>query len=351
MEIKVRELGTKEEKSLQEKEQALLQNDEEKKLQSQEKGTAEEVDQQEGLQIKDEDVLSYISKKYQKEVSSFDDLFKETIVEKELPEDVSTYLKFKEETGRGFNDFMKYQKDYDSVDDDSLLKEFYRSTESSLDDDDIDFMMDKFSYDEDLDDEKDVKRARMEKKKELARAKEYFNKIKEQYKVPVEQAAKSVQDEDYKAYQDYIKQSETVQQEGARKSEHFQKETEKIFGEEFKGFEFKIGEESMVFKPGDAKELKQRQSDINNFISKFLDDDGMVKDAPAYHKALSAAMNPDRLAQYFYEKGKSDATKDYSKESKNIDMGVRSTPQQYSNAGLKIRAVENKTNDFKIRKR
>lgn len=119
MEIKVRDVGTKEEKSVQEKEQEILNIDEKEKLQ-QEETKLEEGDEQEGVQIKDEDVLSYISKKYQKEVSSFDDLFKETVVEKELPEDVSTYLKFKEETGRGFDDFVKYQKDYDSVDDDSL---------------------------------------------------------------------------------------------------------------------------------------------------------------------------------------------------------------------------------------
>ena len=350
MEIKVRDVGTKEEKSIQEKEQELLQRDEENKLQKQEEANEEVKPNEEGLhEIKDEDVLSFIGKKYKKEFSSLDEIFQEKVVEKELPEDISTFLKFKEETGRGLDDFIRYQKDYDKVDENQLLREFYKETENNLDDDDIDYLMEKFSFDEELDDEKDIKKAKIEKKKELAKAKEYFNNLKEKYKVPVEQAAKPSQvDEDYKAYQELLKQTE---EKNAKLSEYFQQETDKVFNDEFKGFEFKVGEESVVFKPGDATELKQRQSDISNFISKYLDDNGAIKDAKAYHKALSAAMNPDRLAQYFYEKGKSDATKDYSKESKNIDMGVRSAPQQYSNAGLKIRAVETNSRDFKIRKR
>jgi hypothetical protein len=209
--------------------------------------------------------------------------------------------------------------------------------------------MEKFSYDEELDDDRDIKRAKIEKKKEIAKAKEYFNSLKDKYKAPVEQAA--TQDEGYEEYKQYIKEAETVQQENVKRNEFFRKETEKIFNDEFKGFEFKVGDSNIVFKPGDSKELMQRQSDISNFISKYLDDNGMIKDASAYHKALSAAMNPDRLAQYFYEKGQSDATKDYSKESKNIDMSVRSTPQQHSVSGLKVKAVETKNNDFKIRKR
>lgn len=345
MEIKVRDIGSKEQKSIQEREQELLNKDEEKKLQEVQETSNEE---QEGLQkIKDEDVLSYLGKKFNKELTSFDELFKEKVVEKDLPEDISTFLKFKEETGRGLEDFIKYQKDYDNVDEDQLLKEFYKETESDLDDDDIDYMMEKFSYDEELDDEKAIKKARIEKKKELAKAKEYFNKQKEKYKVPVEQAGSKTD----KAYQEYLEQAKDLEEKNARLSEHFQNQTDKVFNDEFKGFEFNIGEESVYFKPGDAKELKQRQSDITNFISKYLDENGAIKDAGAYHKALSAAMNPDRLAQYFYEKGQSDATKNYSKESKNIDMNVRSTPQQFSNSALKVRSVETNNRDFKIKKR
>lgn len=353
MEIKVRDVGTIEEKSIQEKEQEILKKDEEVKLQREEEKPNDEANQEEGLQeIKDEDVLSYLGKKFNKEISSFDELFQEKVVEKELPEDISTFLKFKEETGRGLDDFIRYQKNYDDVDENQLLREFYKETENNLDDDDIDYLMEKFSFDEELDDEKDIKRAKIEKKKELAKAKEYFNKLKEQYKVPVVQSgADASSNEDFKAYQEYLKEAKTLQERNEKLSDYFQAETDKVFSNEFKGFEFNIGEEKVVFKPGDAAELKQRQSDISNFISKYLDENGAIKDAPAYHKALSAAMNPDRLAQYFYEKGKSDATKDYSKESKNIDMTVRSTPQAYSNSGLKVRAVDTNTRDFKIRKR
>lgn len=346
MEFKVKEVGSPENKSKQEIEEQLLESSEQETQEEapQEEAPQEEIPQEEGL--KEEDVLSFIKNKYKKDLTSFDELFTE---KEDLPEDVSALLNYKKETGRGIEDFMKIQKDYDSVDENQLLKEYYKETENELDDEDIDYLMEKFSFDEDLDDDRDIKKAKIEKKKEIAKAKEYFNGLKDKYKAPVEQAA--MHDEDYEEYKQYIKEAETVQQENAKRNDFFRKETEKIFNDEFKGFEFKVGDSNMVFKPGDSKELMQRQSDISNFISKYLDDNGMIKDASAYHKALSAAMNPDRLAQYFYEKGQSDATKDYSKESKNIDMSVRSTPQQHSVSGLKVKAVETRNNDFKITKR
>ena len=353
MEFKVKEVGSPENKSKQEIEEQLLESSEQvnEEVDNSNEEVNEEVDnvteEIETSELKEEDVLSFIKNKYKKDLTSFDELFTEK--KEELPEDVSAFLNYKKETGRGIDDFMKIQKDYDSVDENQLLREFYKETEKGLDDDDIDYLMEKFSFDEELDDDKDIKRAKIEKKKEIAKAKEYFNGLKDKYKAPVEQAA--TQDEGYEEYKQYIKEAETIQQENAKRNEFFRKETEKIFNDEFKGFEFKVGDSNIVFKPGDSKELMQRQSDISNFISKYLDDNGMIKDASAYHKALSAAMNPDRLAQYFYEKGQSDATKDYSKESKNIDMSVRSTPQQHSVSGLKVKAVETKNNDFKIRKR
>jgi hypothetical protein len=217
-------------------------------------------------------------------------------------------------------------------------------------------MSEKFSYDEELDDEAVVKQKNIAKKRELAKAKKYFNDLKETYKVPVESTAAPVNEDEletYNAYKEYISQSQSIQEENQKRYEYFQKKTNDLFNDEFKGFEFNVGDTKMVFNPGDAKEIAKAQSDINNFISKYLDDNGMISDHVGYHKALTAALNPDKMAAYFYEKGKSDAVGDVTKRSKNIDMDLRSTPQQMSaNQGFKIRSVESGSGSgLKIKKR
>jgi hypothetical protein len=162
--------------------------------------------------------------------------------------------------------------------------------------------------------------------------------------VPVESNVSPVNEEDlesYNAYKKYISESQSVQEQNQKRSEYFLKRTDEVFSNEFEGFEFSIDDQKILFSPGDTKSVKQVQSDVNNFISKYLDKDGMVNDANGYHKALAAALNPDKLAQFFYEKGKSDAVDSVSKQSKNINMDVRSTPQQMSStqSGVKFRAV------------
>jgi hypothetical protein len=356
MELKVREVSGPGQKSVQEVEKQLL--DQHEQATNQEVVVEEEVvEETPAPQFGEEDVLSFIRDRYNKEINSVDDLFAQRERDGELPEDVSAFLKYKKETGRGINDFMKLQADYDAMSPDQVLREYYAATESDLDSEDIDYLMnEKFSYDEDLDDEAVAKQKNIAKKRELAKAKKYFNDLKETYKVPVESAAAPVSQDEletYNAYKEYISQSQSVQEENQKRYEYFQKKTGELFSDEFKGFEFNVGDQKMVFSPGDAKEVSKVQSDINNFISKYLDDNGMIADHVGYHKALSAALNPDKLAAYFYEKGKSDAVGDVTKKSKNIDMDVRSTPQQMSaNQGFKIRAVESGSGSgLKIRKR
>ena len=159
-----------------------------------------------------------------------------------------------------------------------------------------------------------------------------------------------------KAYKDYISQSKTIEEANAKKYEYFSEKTKELFSDKFEGFEFSIGDQSLVFKPGETKDIMNVQSDVNNFISKYLDENGKIKDTKGYHKALSAALNPDKLASYFYEKGKADAVVNASKKSKNIDMSVRSTPVQAkskSKSGIQFRAVgsQGSGNGLKIRKK
>lgn len=367
MDIKVREVSAEEEKSVQEVEEQLL----EQAAQEQEPQAAEEVVQetteevvQEEQQAEEpafgeEDVLSFIKERYNKEVSSIDELFAqpEQAPSEELPDDVSAFLKYKKETGRGIDDFMKLQRNYDEMNQEQLLREFYAATETDLDQEDVDYLINNnFSYDEDLDDESEVKAKKIALKKELAKAKKYFNDQKEQYKVPVESTGTLASEEEmesYKAYKEYISQSRDLEERNAKLSEVFQKETSQVLNDKFEGFEFKIGEQSIKFSPGEVSEIRSAQSDISNFISKYIDESGMIKDAAGYHKALSAALNPDKLAAYFYEKGKADAVDGVAKQSKNINMDVRSTPQQATTPGLKFRALDegDSGNRLRIKKR
>lgn len=364
MELKVKEVSGPEQKSVQEVETELIEKTAEQEVVEEQviedKTTEDVVEEQqtevEAPQFGEEEVLSFIKDRYKKEINSVDELFAQREADVDLPEDVSAFLKYKKETGRGINDFMKLQEDFDQMNPDQLLRDYYSVTENDLDSEDIEYLMsEKFSYDEDLDEDSEVKAKKIAKKRELAKAKKYFNELKETYKVPIESKAPVNEDEleQYNAYKEYISQSSTIQEENAKRSEYFSKKTEELFNDEFKGFEFKVGEKSLVFKPGEASELKSVQSDITNFVSKYLDDNGMIKDPAGYHKALSAAINPDKLASYFYEKGKADAVDSSVRSSKNIDMDVRSAPQQtVSSSGIKIRAVESDSGrGLKIKKR
>lgn len=362
-EFTVRDVGAGEERSMQEIEQELLDKHEEKfKEGVQEKEAfienehVEEVEHKESAsELKDEDVLSYIKGRYNKDINSVDELFKEREQNEELPSDVSAFLKYKKETGRGIDDFIKLNKDFEKLSPEKLLAEYYSVTESDLDDEDINYMIeDRFGYDADFDDEKDIKKKEIAKKKELAKAKKFFEDQKEQYKTPVESRGGLVSDDEketYEAYKKYVQDSNTMQQEGLKKAEYFQKKTEEIFNAEFKGFDFNVGDKEIKFLPGDPSELKKSQSDLTNYISKYLDSDGLVSDAVGYHRSLSVAMNPEKFAKFFYEQGQADALLDSAKQTKNIDMEIRSSSQSISDSGVKVRSVDDgSSNGLKIRK-
>lgn len=338
----VRDAGISEQKSIQEVEQQLLDQHEEKFSQQEEPIiTTEQVEE---VGLKDEDVLSYIKNRYNKEVTSIDELFQKREEAEELPGDVSAYFKYKKETGRGIEDFVKLNRDYNSMDSDSLLAEYYSQTDEDLDDEDIAYMIeDKFSYDEDLDDPKDIKKKELAKKKELVKAKKYFEDSKEAYRIPVESAGGLVSEDEketYNAYKKYVQDSQSQQEENYRKSEYFQKKTEELFSDDFKGFDFVIGDKTVKFSPGDVKETKKIQSDVSNFISKYIDANGMISDPVGYHRSLAAAMNPEKMATFFYEQGKAEALLDNAKKIKNIDMDTRNVPQSISQSGFKVVASD-----------
>jgi len=356
MEIKVKAVDDSIEKSSQEIEQELLDKHEEKysdETPKVEESTEDKINLNEETpkvdkeietptsELKEEDVLKYIGNRYGEEITSLDELQKQR-VDEPLPEDVSKYLKFKKDTGRGFEDFVKLQKDYNEMDSDDLLKEYLSATEKGLDADDIEDLMEDFAFDEDVDDEKAIRKIKLAKKKTIAKAKDYFENQKEQYSVPLEsrrEAASESESEEYQRYKQYVAEAKTVNESNVRKGEVFTEKTNNVFSE-FKGFEFSINDNKVYFSPGDSDELKRSQLDPSNFIKKFLDEDGVMEDAKGYHRSLAMAMHPDKFAKFFFEQGKSQAADEQMKKLKNINMTTRSAPEVgKTNSGMQIKSL------------
>jgi hypothetical protein len=352
MEIKVRALDGVEEKSVQQVEEELLKKHEQEmngegvepeiKIDTTAIERAAEGQNEVEEELTEDKVLSYIGKRYNKQINSFDELMAERQESEPLPEDVAAFLKFKKETGRGFEDFIKLNKDYDAMNQDQLLREYLASTQKDLDNEDIDVLMEEYSFDEDIDEESKIKKTKIARKKAIAEAKNYFNEQKEKYKLPLESRANGLspeENEEYEAYRQYTQQAKTLQEENDRKRKWFDQKTEELFSKEFKGFEFAIDDKKIVFSPGAAAELKKAQSNPMNFISKYLDEQGLIKDSAGYHKALAIAMNPDKFAKFFYEQGQSDATEDVLRKTKNINMSERKMPEVTNKGGMQVKSV------------
>lgn len=347
MEIKVRALDSTEQKGVQELEKELLEKHEQEQEVAQQPVQEEQEPAQQDVQNQEEDlseekVLSYIGKRYNKQISSFDELMAERKESEELPEDVAAYFKYKKETGRGIDDFVKLRKNFDEMNPDELLKEYIAATNTGLDSEDVDVIMDDYRFDEDIDDESTIKKVKIAKKKAVAEAKRYFTEQQEKYKAPLESRQASIPEteaEAYEAYKQYTQQAKTYQEEEARRRDWFQKKTDDVFSKEFKGFEFELNNKKVRFAPGDSSELKKVQSNPMNFVNKFLDENGLIKDAEGYHKALSMAMNPEKFARFFYEQGMADATDDVNKKIKNINMTDRVAVQATNKGDFQVKAV------------
>ena len=350
MEYKVRLLDGSEEKGVAQVEQELLDKHEQQFEQPQDNvqdnvQEQEEIPQQiaEQPELNEEQVLSYIGKRYNKQINSLDELTAQREEAEALPEDVSAYMKYKKETGRGFEDFLNLKKDYDSMDPESLLKNYLSATQEGLDADDIDSLMDDYRYDEDIDEESHIKRIKITKKKAVAEAKKFFNSQKEKYKVPLESSVPLISNEEretYENYKQYTQQAKTIEEENERKRNWFNQKSDEVFNGEFKGFEFNVNDKKITFNPGEANELKKAQATPVNFINKFLDEQGLIKDAVGYHKSLAVAMNPERFAKFFYEQGQADATEGTMKSIKNIQMSENRAPEiTKSTEGMQVKAV------------
>ena len=362
MEIKVKAVDGNTQKSKAEIEEQLLQKHEAQQNETQAKENPEKVEPQAEVkekpaeetpaveektpssELNDEHVLNFIKERYNKDINSVQELFETKESNVELPEDVKLYFDYKKETGRGIEDFYKLQKNYDDMDEDSVLADYLSVQEEGLDAIDIqDIMDDRFGFDKEEDDEKDIKKKKLAKKRELAKARKFFKEQKDKYKVPLESSGGGLSDEqenNLNAYKTMLEESNSQKESFQLMRKNFEERTNKVFGDEFKGFEFNVSDDkSILYKPGTAEELKNKQMDFNNFISKYNDENGLMKDAAGYHRAMSIAMNPEKFAKFFYEQGVAATVDDVARKSKNINMDVRRAPQLSTKNSLKIKAV------------
>jgi len=295
------------------------------------------------------------------EVSEEETVTKEEVMEaldeaeetgKPLPENIQKLVDFMEDTGGSLEDYVRLNRDTSKLDDQQALREYYERTKPHLSSDEINFLIeDRFSFDEDMDDDRDIKRKKLAFKEQVAEAKTYLDGQKSKYYEEIKAGSK-LTPEQQKAmdfFNRYNKETEQVQRVSKKQKDVFDKNTAKLFNDKFKGFEYNVGEKVYRFNIKDASSVKETQSDINNFVKKFLDENNTMKDAKGYHKGLYTAMNADAIAQHFYEQGKADAIKDNVKRSKNIDMDPRSSHNETEVGGIKVRALGDDSASFKFK--
>ncbi len=269
-----------------------------------------------------------------------------------LPENVQKLMDFMEETGGDLEDYVKLNQDYSKLDDNNLLYEYYKQTKPHLNNEEINFLMeDSFSYDEEVDDERDIRRKKLALKEQVADARAHLDGQKSKYYEDIKAGSK-LTNEQQKAvdfFNRYNKESKESQKVAEAQQSTFINKTNQLFNDKFKGFEYNIGDKKFRFNVKDAAKVKETQSDINNFVGKFLDKNYQMKDAKGYHKSLYTAMNADAIANHFYEQGKADAMKNSIAKSKNVDMSPRQSHGEIESGGLKFRVLGDNSSDFKFK--
>ena len=256
-----------------------------------------------------------------------------------LPENIVKVVDFMNETGGTLEDYVRLNHDYSNVDNDTLLREYYKQTKSHLDSEEINFLIeDNFSWDEDVDEPRDVRKAKLAYKEEVAKAKQHLEGLKSKYYEEIKLRPGTTQEQ--KKAVDFFNRYNEDQQVAQQQHETFKSNTKDYFGPEFKGFDFSVGEKKFRYGIKNVNEVADTQSNITNTIKKFLDKEGNVDDVKGYHKAIYAAEHADTIASHFYEQGKADAIKDLSAKSKNINTETRSSdPGSVFVGGLKVKSI------------
>ena len=312
----------------------------------------------------DEPVLEEITEEEEKEEEKVEEVREEVkeAVEtskrtgNDLPENIQKVVDFMNETGGDLDDYVKLNQDYSKLDDKALLREYYNQTKPHLNSDEVDFLMkDRFDYDEEVDEEVDVKRKKLAFKEQVADAKAHLDGLKSKYYAEIK-AGSRLNPEQQKAidfFNRYNTENEQAEKAMEEQRNAFNQKTNDVFNDKFKGFKYNIGDKRFRFNVKDANKIKEQQSDINNFVSKFIDKkSNLMQNAEGYHKSLFTAMNSDAIANHFYEQGKADGVKESLQRSKNIDMKPKETGT-IDTGGMKVKVISGDSTDklrFKIRK-
>ena len=313
-----------------------------------EENQEEEVIDDSPLQLVNDEPQEEVKKEIQKEVQQeIQQEVKQEEPKVVLPENVEKLVQFMEETGGTVEDYVNLNRDISKMDNTTLLREYYKNTKPHLDADDVDFLFNKnFAYDEETDEPSEVKAKQLAFKEELYNAQNYFNTSREKYYADLKLRKQESVAPEYTEAMEYYNNSKQQSEEYNNLQKEFIEKTNKVFNDNFKGFDFKVGENKYRFKVDNTEKVKQYQSDISNFINEFLGDDGAVADASGYHKALFAAKNADKIANHFYEQGRADAVKEAAKQAKNINMDPRSDNSTIKTEyGDKIRVVSGNSSD------
>ena len=318
------------------------QKSEEQVSEDEQSSVLSEVTEEEDVQEKTEELTEEVKEAVEEQ--------KETGVE--LPENIQKVVDFMNETGGSLEDYVRLNQDYSSLDDKVLLSEYYKQTKPHLDNEEINFLMeDSFSYDEDVDEERDIKRKKLAFKEQVANAKIHLDGQKSKYYEEIKSGSK-LAPEQQKAidfFNRYNKETEESQKVAEKQKSVFLNKTNEVFNDQFKGFEYDVGDKKYRFNVKESGKVKETQSDINNFVKKFLNKNNEVEDARGYHKSLFTAMNSDAIAKHFYEQGKADAIKDSVTKSKNINMNSRQSHGEVESGGVKVRVLGNDSASFKFK--
>ena len=278
---------------------------------------------------------------------------------KPLPENIQKLVDFMEETGGDLQDYVNLNKDVSKMDDSDVLDEYYRATKSHLTAEERAFLLEEtFGYDEEIEDEKEIRKKKIALKEQVAEARAHLDRQKSKYYEDIKAGSKLTNEQQkaidfFNRYNKESKDQEKLSQANKRK---FQQRTENVFNKDFKGFDYQVGEKKYRFNVKDVDKVKTTQSDINNFINKFVGEDSTIEDAAGYHKSLFTAMNADAIAKHFYEQGKADATKARVARDKNINLEPRKTHGEVNVGGVKYKVLGDTSSDiknrsFKIRKK
>ncbi len=318
----------------------------------------EEVQPEAEVQEAELPVLEEVTEQeVQAQVNQVEEIVEEAVAEAEatgkpLPENIQKLIDFMDDTGGDLEDYVRLNTDISKLDTTDVLDEYYKQTKPHLSQDERSFLLEeKFSYDEDVEEDRDVKRKKIALKEEAAQARKYLENQKSTYYEEIKAGSK-LTEEQQKAvdfFNRYNKDSKAQKEATERSTKAFRQRTDAVFNNEFKGFDFNVGDKKYRYNVKNTDEVKTTQSDLNNFVNKFIGEDNTIKDAKGYHKSLFTAMNPDAIAKHFYEQGKADAIKQSVAQAKNVNTGARSSHGEVNAGGIKVRVLGEDSSSLKFK--